>query len=442
MIRLATRLSRAVNTAARSGIVFRRSPPVISRTSPLAPPRSPPPPPLSVRSFSGKTTTEGNPVALEMINYAISYARSGKAGLEDETYAKALLVLEQCLAIQQDDNSKGMVLLGMSSLFYERGNFSEAIERLNKIEDLNISSLGVRVAATEALVGIYLELGQDDTASAIAEVCRQLMDAIHLEVGTGFVFDVLDARTKAIEGLVNVVRGKLKKAESFFQAVQDDKYFSGNVALSYGEFMHVQHDLSMAKKLYGMATREVPDNEDFKIPYYLAACNMVSEEVEMAATCALGQLESHLGNFGVAEDILTRALTIAEKHFGSHHPKVGVILTCIALMFRNKAMREQSSSLLIQEGLFRRALDLLKGPPLEAEGALAKDCRRDILALARGGYAETLCVQQNRKAEGEKLRSLAESAWRNPRLSLAEALDVSENSSKVPVVDARISRVL
>ncbi|KAG5553950.1 hypothetical protein RHGRI_011722 [Rhododendron griersonianum] len=362
---------------------------------------------------------------------------------EDETYARALLVLEQCLAIQQDDNSKGMVLLGMSTLFYERGNFSEAIDRLHKIEDLNISSMGVRVAATEALVGIYLELGQDDTASAVAEVCRQLMDAIKLEIGTGFVLEVLDARTKAIEGLVKLVRGKLKKAESFFLGVEDDKYFTGNVALSYGEFKHVQHDFSMAKKLYGMATQEMPDdNKDFKIPYYLAACNIVSEEVEMAATCTLGQLESHLGNFGVAEEILTRALTIAEKHFGSHHPKVGVILTCIALMFRQKAMREQSSSLLIQEGLFRRALDLLKGPPLEVEGALAKDCRRDILALARGGYAETLCVQQKRKDEAEKLRSLAESAWRNPRLSLAEALDVSEHSSKVPVVDARISRVL
>lgn len=59
-----------------------------------------------------------------------------------------------------------------------------------------------------------------------------------------------------------------------------------------------------------------------------------------------------------------------------------------------------------------------------------------------GAYAETLCVQQNRKDEGEKLRSLADSAWRHPRLSLAEALDVSEHSSKVPVVDARISRVL
>ncbi|KAG5553948.1 hypothetical protein RHGRI_011722 [Rhododendron griersonianum] len=386
MIRVATKLSRAAKTVSRSGIVFDK---------------------------------------------------------EDETYARALLVLEQCLAIQQDDNSKGMVLLGMSTLFYERGNFSEAIDRLHKIEDLNISSMGVRVAATEALVGIYLELGQDDTASAVAEVCRQLMDAIKLEIGTGFVLEVLDARTKAIEGLVKLVRGKLKKAESFFLGVEDDKYFTGNVALSYGEFKHVQHDFSMAKKLYGMATQEMPDdNKDFKIPYYLAACNIVSEEVEMAATCTLGQLESHLGNFGVAEEILTRALTIAEKHFGSHHPKVGVILTCIALMFRQKAMREQSSSLLIQEGLFRRALDLLKGPPLEVEGALAKDCRRDILALARGGYAETLCVQQKRKDEAEKLRSLAESAWRNPRLSLAEALDVSEHSSKVPVVDARISRVL
>ena len=59
-----------------------------------------------------------------------------------------------------------------------------------------------------------------------------------------------------------------------------------------------------------------------------------------------------------------------------------------------------------------------------------------------GGYAEILCIQENRKAEGEKMKSWAESAWRNPRLSLAEALDVSKPSSKVPVIDARISRAL
>lgn len=52
---------------------------------------------------------------------------------------------------------------------------------------------------------------QDDTASAVAEVCRQLMDAIKLEIGTGFVLEVLDTRTKAIEGLVKLVHGKLKK---------------------------------------------------------------------------------------------------------------------------------------------------------------------------------------------------------------------------------------
>lgn len=34
---------------------------------------------------------------------------------------------------------------------------------------------------------------------------------------------------------------------------------------------------------------------------------------------------------------------------GSHHPKVGVVLTCIGLMFRWKAMKERSSSLLVQE---------------------------------------------------------------------------------------------
>ena len=34
---------------------------------------------------------------------------------------------------------------------------------------------------------------------------------------------------------------------------------------------------------------------------------------------------------------------------GSHHPNVGTVLTCIALMFRHKAIMEHSSSLLIQE---------------------------------------------------------------------------------------------
>lgn len=94
-------------------------------------------------------------------------------------------------------------------------------------------------------------------------------------------------------------------------------------------------------------------------------------------------------NFSDAEELLTKALTKTEEHFGlfisnsllnffflsvcvfcfssflfcfdllhsllmnqstgSHHPKVGVVLTCIGLMFRWKAMKERSSSLLVQE---------------------------------------------------------------------------------------------
>ncbi|KAL6998350.1 hypothetical protein U1Q18_008474 [Sarracenia purpurea var. burkii] len=374
-----------------------------------------------------------------MINYALSLARSQKS---DESYAEALLVLEQCLSAQRDDNSKGMVLLVMSTLSYERGNISEAVEKLQKIRDLSLSYVGVRVAAAEALSGIHLELGQDDTAFTVADVCSKLMDTIKLEIGNVYDFEVLDARIKAIEGLVELVRGNLKKAELLFQGALDDQRCTGNTALSYGEFLHVTRNFSMAKDLYEKVIWEMSENKDFSNPRYLAACNMVPDEVLLAATCALGQIQAHLGNFGDAEDILTRALTLAEQQFGSHHPKVGVVLTCIALMFRHKAILEHSSSLLIQEGLYRRATDLLKAPPLEAEGAEVKIYRRDIVVLARGGYADTLCIQQNRKAEGEKMKSWAESFWRNPRLSLDEALNISDSSSKVPVIDSRISRVL
>lgn len=74
-----------------------------------------------------------------------------------------------------------------------------------------------------------------------------------------------------------------------------------------------------------------------------------------------------------------------------------------------------------------------------------------LLGIYEGGYAEVLCVQQNRKGEGERMKKWAESVWRNQRLSLAEALEISEPSkvaaeiaepSKVAVIDARVRRVI
>ncbi|GMH10171.1 hypothetical protein Nepgr_012012 [Nepenthes gracilis] len=403
--------------------------------------------PLStgIRLYCAKNIPNANPVALQMINYALGLARSQKS---DESYAQALLVLEQCLSSQSQEghdttieNSKGMVLLAISTLLSECGNTDEAIHTLLRIQDLTSSSVGIRVAAVESLVGLNLELGLVDTSSVLADNCLKLLEKESQEVGDDFSFKVFNARAKAIKGLVELVQCDLESAKTFFQVCEEESCI-GNAALSYGEFLHTKRDFNSAKEVYRRVISGSSEKKDFSDPFALAACNMASEEVLLGATCALGQLESHLGNFGDAEEILTKALKQAEEHFGSYHPKVGIVLMCIALMFRHKATSEHSSSLLIQEGLYRRALDLLKALPLETDGAKENVDKRDIVALARGGYAETLRVQQSRRDEGERMRSWAQAAWRNRRLSLAEALDITEPCFKVPVIDARICRVL
>ncbi|CAN1849776.1 hypothetical protein LINPERHAP1_LOCUS39534 [Linum perenne] len=189
---------------------------------------------------------------------------------------------------------------------------------------------------------------------------------------------------------------------------------------------------------------------------------MASDQVQLAATCALGQLEAHMGKFGDAEETLTKALNKAELLYGPRHPKVGLVLTCLALMLRQKAIQERSSSLLIQEGLYRRAIELLKAPPVETEGSIGFFADRFGLFTSStlkqphnytclthltwsgiaAGYAEVLCIQDNRKSEGEKMKSWAEAQWRNSRLSLAEALRISESSNRVLVIDARTARAL
>lgn len=74
-------------------------------------------------------------------------------------------MLEQCLSTQPSDGQlaeswRGISLLAMSTLLYESGNYVEAIEKLQKVENFKNSILGVRVAAMEALAGLYLQLGQ------------------------------------------------------------------------------------------------------------------------------------------------------------------------------------------------------------------------------------------------------------------------------------------
>lgn len=409
-------------------------------------------PSSSLRFYCANHAPNASPVALQMINYALGLAKSQKT---DESYGEALLVLEQGLCSQSHDetdstkeSSKGMILLAISSLLSERGNTDEAIQTLLRIQDLTNSSMGVRVAAIEALVGLNLELGLDDTSSVLVDNCLNLLEKEVPEMIDDYGYKVFSARSKAMKGLVELVRGDIESAKVFFEGCQGEGCI-GNATLSYGEFLHAKREFDAAKDIYQKAIAESSEKKDFSNPYAVAACNMSSEEVLLASTCALGQLESHLGNFAAAEEILTRALKKAEEYFGTYHPKVGTVLTCIALMYRQKATAECSSSLLVQEGLYRKALDLLKAPALEtddARGDVAKVSenveKRDIIALARGAYAEVLGIQESRKAEGKRMKCWAEAVWRNRRLSLAEALDISETSTKVPVVDARIYRVL
>ncbi|XP_042016146.1 uncharacterized protein LOC121764148 [Salvia splendens] len=424
------RLTAKVSRVVRNGIgsLFAAKPPLPPSPKVVAPP---------LRQFSATSTP--NPVAVEMIKYATSLARQNKT---EESYAQGLLVLEQCESTQPDENSKGLVELARSTLMFERGFHETAIEGLGKLQDLSLSSLDIKVAASEALVGIYLQIYREDAASAVADLALQILGSIRHGLGDGGGFEVLEARIKALKGLIELICGDTESAQSVFEGIPREGLLSANAALSYGEFLHGTRKFSTAKELYQRVIQAMSDIKDFGDPNNLGACNMTPREVAIAAGCSLGQLEAHVGNFSDAEEILTTAMNQVEEHFGPQHPKVGVVLTCIALMYRLKAMAERSSSLLIQEGLFRRAIELLKVPSLEVHGIDGNISMKDIIALARGGYAETLLVQQSRKAEGERLKHWAETAWGNRWMSLGEALELSESSPKVPVIDTRICRAV
>ncbi|KAL9278161.1 putative tetratricopeptide-like helical domain superfamily [Arabidopsis thaliana] len=374
-----------------------------------------------------------NHVAIQMVNYALSHARSQKS---DESYAQGMLVLEQCLGNQPNDDqvshdSKATVLLAMSDLLYESGNSSEAIERLKQVMILTHSSLAIRVVAVEALVGLLIQSGQDDASLDVADEFLKLVKESGHENLQGVV-----ATVKAIKGLAELVKGNIESAESLFRGLENHESCKGNIALSYGEYLHATGNFELAKEMYQKAIQGVTETKES-----MCSCNMNLKAVSLAATFALGQLESHIGNFGVAEKTLTDALTKTEEHYGDNHPKVGVILTAVALMYGNKAKQERSSSILIQEGLYRKALELMKAPPLDSKGIINME-NQEVIALARAGYAELLLIQENRKSEGEKMNSWAESAWRNKRISLSEALTLSEPLGKVAIIDARTTRVL
>lgn len=72
-------------------------------------------------------------------------------------------------------------------------------------------------------------------------------------------------------------------------------YFIGNVALSYGGYLHAKQNFPMAKEIYEKVIQGASETKDLSDPHNLAAGNMGLERAFLAATCSLGQLEAQLG---------------------------------------------------------------------------------------------------------------------------------------------------
>ncbi|KAL6619118.1 hypothetical protein ACP70R_034257 [Stipagrostis hirtigluma subsp. patula] len=389
--------------------------------------------------------TQPERVAAEMVRYALGC--TGHRSSPEE----AMRILEQGASNLQGGGegsaeAVGLLMLAMSTVLYRSGKRHDAMEKLKSTQQV-APSTAFRVAAWEALMGLHMEAGQEISSSVSPD------DSVDLSIkdddNKWSDQDHLKFRVNAIKGLIALLNGETESATQLFTDGCFDfcagrKNQTENAFFSFGEYLHCVGDFPMATQVYERVL-EAGRVENMS-GNLLAAGNMVPEEVSLGATCSYGQLLSHSGKFVEAEDYLTRALQKAEEQFGTNHPKVGIVLTCVARMYKLKAKFEGSSSIMVQEGLYRKALEVLKAPTINSEGASKQMDWTDIISLARENnlseYAELLLIQSNRKAEGERMKEWAEDAWRNRRLTLAQALEFAEPSKPTVVVDTRIGRVV
>ncbi|QCE11761.1 hypothetical protein DEO72_LG10g2998 [Vigna unguiculata] len=409
MFRIATKLSSRASSSSFSALKANPFPTNLSLL-----------PTSSFRPFTIGLELESHmvvPDAINMINYALNqWRRERSLG----AYRMGLTVLKHCISSEltegresKRENSKGMAMLAMSTMLYERGEYTEAIEKLDDVQELTNSYLGVRVAALETQAGLYLEMGQDDLASAVADKCMEVVQNQRQSKDFEFQrkdFEAHFIRAKALKGLIELVNGNVDSAEDFFDEPLDEKYWDGTAGLSYAEFLHKKQNYSLAKEVYRSVILGAVQVRRAGNPY-LGAGNMSVNELIVGSICALGQLEAVMGNFSWAEYELGRALTEAEEAYGGDFPVPFVL--------------PQHLSLSLIMGLYRKVMDILKVPSEETktEGAAPFVDRSDIAALARGAYAEVLSVQEKRKGEGEEMKNLAESLWKHRKMSLADALD-------------------
>ncbi|XP_035817263.1 uncharacterized protein [Zea mays] len=337
------------------------------------------PKPRGSRQFTvtaaGGGATQTERVAAEMVRYALGGA------VHRSSPEEAMRILEQGASNLQGGGegsaeAVGLLMLAMSTLLYRSGRRQDAVEKLKATQQVAPSAV-FRVAAWEALMGLHMEAGQEmsylispnDSVDLSIKYDSKWSDQDHLKF-----------RVNAVRGLVTLLNGETESAAQLFDGWCRDfsrgENQTENAAVSYGEYLHCVGDFQMAAQVYEKIL-EAFCMDDMS-GNLLAAGNMVPEEASLGATCSYGQLLSHSGKFAEAEDYLTRALQKAEEQFGANHPKVGIILTCVARMYKLKAKSEGSTSIMVQEGLYRKALEVLKAPAINSEGK-----NNDLLSMIR-----------------------------------------------------------
>ncbi|KAG0627345.1 hypothetical protein M758_2G193400 [Ceratodon purpureus] len=402
------------------------------------------------RSNNEKAKPDPDTIATEMIKYAAS-CRSV------ETYhAEAVRVLEQGRLYLLSEGSSaatahGRVLLTLATFYVDRAKFTDAVDALQGASDLEPAGLGVRVAALEALAGLCLRLHQEEPALKFAHSSGLLVTAAGDAVPTDELKE-LQFRSKAVAALAALVCARCGAVDTrLFEDVptwlgENSRRTAGVAAamFSLAQCAHVGGYFKIAGELYGRTIAIIRNSKDAASEGTLASVAMAPDEVHVGALAGLGQLASHIGKFDEAEGKITEALTLAEKINGDKHPRVGVILACLADVY---ARRERGTGdNIIPEGLYRRCLEYLGSPSIDVPDTGKQVDFVDIMALSRARYAEIISKSLNRGEEADKLQKWASKMWKGPRplmdlMKVDSAQTTLKEKSKGSATNSTIGKV-
>ncbi|XP_024400899.1 uncharacterized protein [Physcomitrium patens] len=374
------------------------------------------------RNDSEKAKPDADSIATEMIKYAASCRSNESAHVE------AIRVLEQGRTFLLNEGSSaapaaGRVLLTLATFHCDRGECTDAVEALQVASDLKSAGLGLRVAALEALAGLCLRLHEEGSALKYAHSCGQLVMAAGDSVPKEELVE-LQFRSKAVALLPASVCARHGAADTqLFEDVpkrlEEDCHRAAGVAvgmLSVAQCAHIGGYLKIAGDLYRRTISILQNSKESSSKVTLASCAMTPEEVQVGALAGLGQLACHVGDFDEAESKITEALTQAEKINGDKHPRVGIILACLADVYarRGKVMGS-GDSFIIAEGLYRRCQDYLRSPSIDVPDTGKIVDLVDVMCLSRARYAEIIHKFPNRDEEADKIQKWASKMWKGPR---------------------------